>query len=202
VYGYLLFSRTAFVEAIRHQQWIALSLGVLCLLLILVAYAAGYLEAWESAPNYTPGALIYQAMPAIYTWAWLVFVLACGIRWLNFTTKRLPEANEAVLPFYVLQQPAIVLVAFYVVQWPMGIAPKWLVITTLALALTLVVYGLVIRPVNWLRWLFGMKPRPRLPPLGGKDLTGSADFGAQGRHQAEAPGDSADQAGLDVPLPA
>jgi peptidoglycan/LPS O-acetylase OafA/YrhL len=158
VYGYLLFSRPAFLDAIRRQGWIALGLAILCLLLTAAMYVSGNLQVWASAPNYTPGALIYQVMPIIYAWALLVFVLFCGSRWLNFTTKWLTEANEAVLPFYVLQQPAIVLIAFYVVQWPMGILPKWLIISTLALALTLAVYTLVIRRVNWVRWLFGMKP--------------------------------------------
>lgn len=175
VYGYLLFSRSSFLEAVRRQQWIALSVGILSLLLIAGTYAAGYLETWESAPSFTPGALLYQVIPAVYSWAWLVFVLACGSRWLNFTTKRLAEANEAVLPFYVLQQPAIVAVAFYVVQWPIGILPKWLIISALALMLVLGVYVLFIRRVDWIRWLFGMKPRPRLAEgdeRGGKDLNG------------------------------
>jgi hypothetical protein len=95
-----------------------------------------------------------------------------------------------VLPFYVLQQPAIVLIAFYVVQWNMAILPKWLIVSTLALALTLAVYVLVIRRVNWIRWLFGMKPRRRTPR---KDGNGREPE----RHQSEALGGKADQA---VPL--
>ena len=183
VYGYLLFSSPTFVEAIRRQRWIALSIGILSLLFIVAAYAAGYLERWESAPNYSPGALLYQVMPSIYAWAWLVFVLACGIRWLNFTTKRLPEAHEAVLPFYVLQQPAIIVTAFYVVQWNIGILPKWLVITALALALTLAVYVLVIRPVDGIRWLFGMKPRHLATGKDGKERMDEKDPNAS-EHEA------------------
>ncbi len=190
VYGYLLFSRPSFAEAIRRQGWIALGIGMLCFLLIGATYAAGYLETWASSPSYTPGALLYQLLLSIFPWAWLVFVLFCGIRWLDFNTKRLPEANEAVLPFYVLQQPAIVLIAFYVVQWHMAILPKWLIVSTLALALTLAVYVLLIRPVNWIRWLFGMKPRQRTAR---KDGNGREPE----RHQSEALGGKADQA---VPL--
>ncbi len=191
VYGYLLFSRPVFVDAIRRQGWVALGLGILCLLLIVAAYAAGYLQTWESAPNYTLGALLYQVMPMIYAWAGLVFVLFCGSSWLNFTTRRLPEANEAVLPFYVLHQPAIIVIAFYVVQVQMGILPKWLIISTLALALTLAVYVFAIRPVHWLHWLFGMKPRERTPR---QDLNG----GEQERQPAEALAGTADRA---VPVP-
>ncbi len=190
VYGYLLFSRPSFVEAIRRQGWIALGIGILCFLIEGATYAAGYLQTWASSPSYTPGALLYQLLLSIYAWAWIVFVLSCGIRWLNFNTKRLPEANEAVLPFYVLQQPAIIVIAFYVVQWNMAILPKWLIISTLALVLTLSVYELLIRRVNAMRWLFGMKPRQRTPRKDGNDRE-------QERHQAEAQGGKADQA---IPL--
>ena len=189
VYGYLLFSRPSFAEAIRRQGWIALGIGILCFLLIGATYAAGYLETWASSHNYTAGALLYQLLLSIYTWAWLVFVLSCGIRWLNFNKKRLPVANEAVLPFYVLQQLAIIVIAFYVVQWNMTILPKWLIISTLALALTLAVYELLIRRVNAMRWLFGMKPRQRTPR---KDTKGG---GRQGR-EVEAMGGKAGQPAL------
>jgi glucan biosynthesis protein C len=185
VYGYLLFSRPSFAETIRRQGLIALGLGILCFLIIGATYAAGYLETWASS-SYTPGALLYQLLLSIYTWAWIVFVLACGIRWLNFNTKRLPEANEAVLPFYVLQQPAIIVIAFYVVQWNMAILPKWLIISTLALALILAVYELLIRRINGMRWLFGMKPRPRTPR---EDMQGREPQG----NRAESMAGKADQ---------
>ncbi len=68
-----------------------------------------------------------------------------------------------MLPFYVVQQPVIILIAFYVVPWNMGILPKWLIISTLSLALSLVLYDLLIRRVNGIRWLFGMKPLHRTP---------------------------------------
>ena len=190
VYGYLLFSRPSFAEAIRKQGWIALSLGILCFALIGVTYATGYLETWLSSPSYIAGFLLIQLLLSIFTWAWVVFILSCGMSFLNFTTRRLPEANEAVLPFYVLHQPGIVVIAFYVVQWNIGILPKWLMISTLALALILAVYVLVIRRVNWIRWLFGMKPRKPTPRRNGNGRE-------QEQHQAEMLGGKADQA---VPL--
>jgi glucan biosynthesis protein C len=63
------------------------------------------------------------------------------------------------LPFYVLQQPVVIVIAFYAVQWDMGVGLKWLIISTLALVVILAVYELLIRRVNAMRWLFGMKPR-------------------------------------------
>lgn len=160
VYGFLLLSRPSFAEAICRHQWIALVLGLLAFFSIGATVLAGPGVAWEFSPSYTAGSLLYQLVYSINTWAWLVFVLSCGIRWLNRNSKVLGPANEAVLPFYVLQQPVIILIAFYVVQWNMGVLPKWLIISMLAMALTLAVYELLIRRVNAMRWLFGMKPHP------------------------------------------
>ena len=45
----------------------------------------------------------------------------------------------------------------------MAILPRWVIFSTLALLLILAVYELLIRRVNGIRWLFGMKPRPLKP---------------------------------------
>ena len=73
----------------------------------------------------------------------------------------------------------------------MAILPKWLILCTLALAMILVLYELVIRRVNAIRWLFGKKPRQRTPR---EDRNGREQEG----HQAEALSGKADQP---VPLP-
>jgi glucans biosynthesis protein C len=177
VYGYILFSRPSFTEAIRRQGWFALGIAILCEL-VLFAIAFGRFWPWDLPRGYTPIFLFYQLLLSIHTWAWLVFIISCGMRWLNFNTKRLPEANEAVLPFYVLSEPVIIVIAFYVVQWNMDVGLKWLIISTLSLALILAIYGLLIRRVNVMRWLFGMKPRQRTPreDRNGREQEGHAEL--------------------------
>jgi len=71
--------------------------------------------------------------------------------------------RQAKWHLYVLQQPVIIVIAFYVVQRNMGVGLKWLIISMLALALTLAMYELPIRRVNVMRRLFGMKSRQRTP---------------------------------------
>lgn len=139
-----------------------MGIGLLCFFLLVVTNVAANFAPMAS-PSYTIGSLLYQLLRSINTWAWLVFILACGMRWLNVKNNVLSYSNEAVLPFFVVHHPVIVLVAFYVVQWNMGMGLKWLIISTLALVLTLSVYELLIRRVNPMRWLFGMKPRARTP---------------------------------------
>ena len=162
VYGYLLLSRPSFAGAIRRQGWFALGVAILCEL-VMFALSFGRFWPWAIPSSNTPLFLFFQLLFSINTWAWLVFILSCAMRWLNRSGKFLHYANEAALPFYVLQQPAVVVIAFFVVQWHMAVGLKWLILSTLALALIMAVYEFLIRRVNVMRWLFGMKPRKRTP---------------------------------------
>ena len=180
VYGYVLFSQPSLTEVIHRYGRIALGIGLVCAVIMTVATLAGLGLSWVAFPSYTPGSLLYQLLRSINAWAWLIVILSSGISYLNQNSRGLRYANEAVLPFYVLHHPAIIVIAFYVVPWDMGILPKWLIISTLALALILAVYVLVIRRVAALRWLFGMKPRKPTPRR-------DSDGREQEEHQAEAP---------------
>ncbi|MGW0082285.1 acyltransferase family protein [Streptomyces sp. NPDC003393] len=64
----------------------------------------------------------------------------------------------AVLPLYVLHQPIVVAVAYFVVGWPAPIPVKYTVLVTIALSVTLAVYELLIRRTRATRFLFGMRP--------------------------------------------
>jgi glucan biosynthesis protein C len=68
-------------------------------------------------------------------------------------------ADEAVLPFCALHQPALLTVGYVVARRPIPDPAKWAIIALLSFAITLGLYGFLIRPVNLLRFLFGMKPR-------------------------------------------
>lgn len=63
----------------------------------------------------------------------------------------------AVLPFYVLHQPVLVVVAYGVVGWDLPGPLKYLVVVTLTFAITLAVQDLLVRRVKAMRVLFGMR---------------------------------------------
>jgi glucans biosynthesis protein C len=62
-----------------------------------------------------------------------------------------------VLPFFLLHQPVIIVIAYYVVQWDAGIFPKLVAVVIGSLLVTLSLYEFVIRRVGFLRTIFGMK---------------------------------------------
>jgi glucan biosynthesis protein C len=83
------------------------------------------------------------------------------MRLLNADNKVIHYGNEAVLPFYVLHYPVILLTTFYVAQLHMGVVARLLLVATCSLLVILALYELFIRRINALRFLFGMKPRTR-----------------------------------------
>jgi peptidoglycan/LPS O-acetylase OafA/YrhL len=63
------------------------------------------------------------------------------------------------LPFYILQQTVIVFMGYAVVRLGWGVPAKYALIAVGSLAATLLLYDLVVRRIELLRFLFGMKPR-------------------------------------------
>ena len=77
-------------------------------------------------------------------------------------------ANEAVLPFYIMHQTVLLSVGYFVVQWTIPDLLKWAVISVLSFTVIVVLYVFLVRPINLLRVLFGMKPLPRVPQSAGR----------------------------------
>jgi glucan biosynthesis protein C len=62
-----------------------------------------------------------------------------------------------VLPFYVLHETVIVVIAYSVLAWPIGTGAQYLLISLTSLAATLLVYDLGVRRTRITRFLFGLK---------------------------------------------
>ena len=90
----------------------------------------------------------------------MLAIFGFGMKHLTRSTPFLQRANEAVLPLYVLHQSVLIYVGYFVVQWDISAGLKWLIIAPLSFA---IIVGLIaiIRRVNVLRFLFGMKPLRR-----------------------------------------
>jgi hypothetical protein len=54
-------------------------------------------------------------------------------------------------------------VGFFVVSWDIPDLIKWLVIVVDSFGLIMGIYEFLVRRINLLRFLFGMKPLPRAP---------------------------------------
>ncbi|MEX1329763.1 MAG: hypothetical protein AB1Z29_23430 [Desulfobacterales bacterium] len=116
--------------------------------------------------------VIFNATMGIAGWSWVAFMLSLGARYLNVKNKLVTYGNEAVLPFYIFHQTIILCVGWFVIRWNMNILSKYLIIAVISFILIIVLYEMLVRPFNVMRFLFGMRPKrkpaapPAAPPVG------------------------------------
>jgi len=132
-----------------------LVVGIAAFLGLLAAFAMVDVEALSSAPT-SAGSYIFWACVTVDSWCWCVVMLYVGMRFLNFSNQWMRYGQEAILPFYVLHQPVIFAIAFYVVQWQASVTIKMLAVVA-AFVVSIGLYELIIRRLGGLRVIFGVK---------------------------------------------
>ncbi len=152
VYGFLLLSGDLSRQAALRQRRVSLAVG----LLLMPTYGVLYYLA--ETQGYNPQLSVLLALlRTANTWAWMLALLGYAAAHLSFSSPFLRRANEAVLPFYILHQPVILLVGYFIVQWELPILVKYPLIMVICLPIILGLYGWVVSRVSVLRYLFGMK---------------------------------------------
>lgn len=161
--GFLIASDDRLQASSQRLRWLSLPLGLgvtglfLALLQILVV-GRGMVPAY--------GSWLYVlgwGIRALGSWCCVLAILGLGRKHLNFSTPFLRYANEAVLPFYILHQTVILGVGYFVVQWAIPDMLKWVIVVPVSFALIMVLYEFLVRRLNVLRILFGMKPKVEQP---------------------------------------
>jgi peptidoglycan/LPS O-acetylase OafA/YrhL len=124
----------------------------------MVAITILVIYYWIQWPDPSPaGMVVYRALTVLNGWCWLMAIFGFARKYLNFSNGFLKYANEAVYPFYILHQTIIICIAYYMINWQMSIALKFFIISSSMFLLTLFLYECIIRRVNFLRVLFGLK---------------------------------------------
>ena len=156
-----MFSNARIQENIKRYAVIAL---IAALVLQALHYILEFGIIKIDIPSGTLSSLVVWIIRTLRSWLFIIAILGFSSRYLNFNNRFLGYSNEAVLPFYILHQTVIIIIGFFVVQWSMGIAPKYFIITTTSFVAIIAIYELLVRRINILRFLFGMrlKKKPRV----------------------------------------
>lgn len=178
-YGYLFAADTRFGQVCRRYRINSLTYAV-------VGSAGGitgfFLLAAHTDPlqAYDLGSVMLRFVKGLVGWYWIVTIWGflenarspgpgAKIRRNTAQASRIPQhrrtfwvgveryANAAVLPFYILHQLVIVAIGFYVVTWNTSAILKFLFISLAGLALTLLLYEILVKRTRLTRFLFGMK---------------------------------------------
>lgn len=158
VLGYVLFADERFTRAIQRDWPIILAVAIVVWVLLMGMLATGDPFTWAETPG-MPEFYLVWSLVTVSAWCWTVLAVFVGMRFLDFSNKWLQYGKEAVLPFFVVHQPVIIVIAFFVVQWDAGIPMKMLTVVLGSFVVSVGLYELIIRRVDPLRVVFGMKSR-------------------------------------------
>jgi len=95
----------------------------------------------------------------------MIISLSCGLtaigyfkRYFNKDHKYRKALNDAIYPFYLLHQPALIFVGYVVLELNISYGMQAFLITMISLLFILTCYAIIIR-FNMLRLVFGMKKK-------------------------------------------
>jgi glucan biosynthesis protein C len=156
--GFLIVSDERLQVSFERLRWLSLPLGLVLagsqfFLLTLQQYPA--FGTWHNALGW--------GVRALGSWCFVLAILGFGRKYLNFNTPALKYSNEAVLPFYILHQTVLLCVGYFIVQWAIPDLLKWGIILVASFAIIMALYEFLVRRYNPMRFLFGMKLRPKGP---------------------------------------
>ena len=150
--GFMIASGDRLQRNITNQRWISLLLGV-------VLSTAYLFQLFSPSRVMLPALISYWTQSLLYfvsAWCWLCAILGFAMRFLAFDRPFLRSANEGVLPFYILHQPVLVCVGFFVMSWEIHDFWKWVIVLIISFLVILSLYILLVRRFDLFRFLFGM----------------------------------------------
>lgn len=150
VFGALLASSPALQASIHSQRRRALVLGLVCLILPLVGYATGLV----APDNILLDFMIYVCA----SWYIQTAIIAYARQYLSSSSRFTRYWNKAGLPVYVLHQPVLVAIAYYVLPLDAPAILSFLLLTGTTLVVSLALYEGVIRRFPIAQRLFGLRP--------------------------------------------
>ena len=151
--GFILVSSEQLQGSILNQRWVSLLLGV------ILSISHLYLLFGVSNPvfqglsgNWTSSLLSFFS-----AWSWVFAILGFGMKHLNFNRPVLRYTNEGVLPFFILHQTVLLGFGYFIMNWEIHDILKWVVVYFSSFMAILALYLLLIRKLDLLRFLFGLK---------------------------------------------
>ncbi len=150
--GFLIISHEGLQKNIQRFRWLSLALVAILMVTLFI-----WLTTIGEQPSGSLLSALGRSLWGFWAWTWVLAILGFGMKRLNFTKSVLSYANEAILPFYILHQPVLLTVGYFVVQWTVPAVLKFLVIDVVSFAVIMILYEFMVRRVNVLRYLFGMK---------------------------------------------
>jgi fucose 4-O-acetylase-like acetyltransferase len=150
--GFILLSSGKISDSIRMQRRFFLAESVLATALLFTLPF--------QMKNGETGDLLWGLLSIVVAWSCALTAIGYAKKYLNRNHRLRKTANEAIYPFYLLHQPVIIVVASILTRLDLAAGWKALLITGISFGLTVLIYRVLIYPINFMRIIFGMKALP------------------------------------------
>jgi surface polysaccharide O-acyltransferase-like enzyme len=155
IFSYVLGMDERFGQAIDKGKGMALAVAVVTDL-VYSAHDIGTLSPEFPKLFARWPAFIWPEMRALCAWCSLMAVLGYARQYLRAARPILAYASQAVLPFYMLHQTLIIIIAYFIRDWALAVGLKYLFVVCSTFAVCMGVYEFAIRRNRVLRFRFGM----------------------------------------------
>lgn len=147
LFGYGIAKHEGIWLSIERLRWISLTLAMVIYAMMIVAVVLNI------------GGRARPFIWALDQWAWILMLLGFARRLMNFDSAARRYLTDAVFPFYIIHQTAIVVLGYHLTKLglPVGVEAAILVVGTAAAC---VVGYEIVKRVGVLRPVFGLKGSP------------------------------------------
>ena len=160
LFGFGLAASRAAMTGLARYWKLSAALAIGCYA-IIAGLLIGYPDFSFPDHNVTRA---FQIVREIDVWVAIAALIGVAERFGNRDHAWRPVLAEAVFPFYIIHQTAIVLVEFWIKPLDLGALAEFLILVPATVAACWAFY-LLGREVNWLRPLIGIKRRSIAPPI-------------------------------------
>lgn len=156
-YGYFLGTSDRFWDTCEKYRFHYLVVAVGCIIFLFYNY---WLDL-DFPKQKDSGLYLYGLFNALHIWFLIMTFIGFAKKHLNFSNRFLNYTNKAVYPFYILHQTIIVVLGYYVVQWPVPDTLKFIVLVAGCFTSVFLIYQWIIKPFMLTRILYGLKPKEK-----------------------------------------
>ena len=153
LYGSIIFSHKHLLESIQKMRWFY----------ITIAFIAVGITFWlfdyavpSNGTNFQQF-ILFGVIYLLGSWCIMLAFIGFACKHLTKNMPFLKYCNEAVLPFYIMHQTVLLIAGYFILQWPVNDAIKWIIISALSFSCIAILYEGFVRRFNVFRFLFGIK---------------------------------------------
>ncbi|MCO7222794.1 acyltransferase family protein [Pleionea sp. CnH1-48] len=157
IFGYLIGWHHQLWELIKATRRVALVIALLSYGLVLFYYHSFWLPGTTDFPWW--GKALEALGAYLNRWSWVLAVLGYGATYLNHPGRWRDYFNDAVYPYFILHQSIMIIAAYPLIQLKLGGLTEFAAVLFITIAGCAILFE-VIRRVNLLRLLFGLKMLP------------------------------------------